>query len=98
MVSFEGLLDAQWNRSQCGLVEDKLTAIDDALDFAGVAKIAFMELDGIAQMSQIGQRSGAQIVEHPHLMSLVDETSDDVRTNETGTTGHEITSHTNLRG
>jgi hypothetical protein len=78
-------------------VKHILTAIDDPLDFAGVAEIAFMEFDGIAQVCQIGQRPGTQIVEDAHLMSLLDEAGDNVRTNEAGTTGDEITSHTNLR-
>jgi hypothetical protein len=73
-------------------VEDRARPRGGPLDRSPVADVAFDDLEvGSVRAGgrQVGQLSGAEVVEHPYTSTVREQTRGQVRADEPGTTGHE---------
>jgi len=68
VMSFKRLLNAEWDRGEGSLMEDDFDAIDRSGNGDRIPDIPFVKLDGVSEVSQIGERARAQIVENSDLI------------------------------
>ena len=63
-------------------MEDHVDAIDRLPDDRRVAQVPLEEVDLVAMPGEIPLEPGGEVVEHPHVFSLLHQALDDVRANE----------------
>ena len=86
---FDGVFHDVLNAKGCGHVKDDVGICDEFFNECLVADIARVDGDLSIEVSDVGLRAGAHVVEDCDGISAGDEGICQVRTDESGTTGDE---------
>ena len=86
---FDGVFHDVLNAKSCSHVKDNVGFCDEFVYKGFIADIAGVDRDLSFEMSDVGLRAGAQVVEDSDGISAGDEGICQVRTDESGTTGNE---------
>ena len=85
------LLDDQPHADGGGEVVDDVAAVDELVDGGRVQHRVDDEVEArpVAQVRDVLERAGREVVQHPHLDALVEQELGEVRADEPGSAGHE---------
>jgi hypothetical protein len=86
-------LDAQRDGCQCSLVEDDFNTVDRSRAGDWVGRVAVNEFKVTVDMGEVLKRPGTQIVQDTDIVTLFNESGDNVRPYESRTAGYQIVGH-----
>jgi len=74
-------------------MEDDLHSLDRRRYRLQIAQIGLHEIDAALQVSQIGTRTGRQVVQHANDMPVAHESRGEMRSNKARSASHQIRCH-----
>ncbi len=70
-------------------MEDDLAAADGVVDALVALDVALDQLDVVAELGEVLAPAGGEVVEHAHLVAVVEQALDEVRADEPAAAGDE---------
>ena len=92
-MRFQRLRHAARNRGDGRLMKDAIDAGYCAGHGGSIGQVGFDEIDLLANLPQVFQPPGREIIEHAHLQAALDQRIDQMRADETCSAGDEDFTH-----